>query len=155
MKPSAILSLSLLSAGLALSASPGAADEPTSPPAPPAAPGNPPATPGEGSEPTPPPPPPQRHMRVRPGYVLEELTQKLSLTADQQKAIGAILRDSQAQMQTVRGDDSLSRDERRAKIRGVLASTRGQVRAALTPDQQKLFDAMPQPGARPRNPDNN
>ena len=37
-------------------------------------------------------------------------------------------------------------------MREILASTRGQVRAALTPDQQKLFDAMPQPGGQAEEP---
>jgi len=154
MNPSSFLSLSLLSAGLALSLSAGRADEPANPPAPPAAPGNPPATPGEGSEPTPP-PPPQRHMHMRPGYVLGDLTQKLNLTPDQQKAVGAIIKDGQGQMQALRSDESLSKDMKRAKIREVVISTREQIRAALTPDQQKVFDAMPPPGARPRNPDAN
>jgi Spy/CpxP family protein refolding chaperone len=156
MKPSAIVSLSLFSAGLALSASQGGADEPAIPPAPPVAPGNPPATPGEGSEPTPTPPPTQHRGHTRPGYVLSELAEKLNLTPDQKKTIGAIIKDSQGQMQAVRGDDSLSRDDKRAKVREVMASTREQIRAALTPDQQKQFDAMPPPGpGRPKNPDNN
>ena len=152
MKPSAAVSLSLLSAGLALSLSQARADEPANAPAPPAAPASPQATPQGGSEPT---PPPQHRMRMRPGYVLSELTQKLNLTADQQKAIGAIITDSQGQMQALRGDDSLSKEMRRAKIHEVLISTREQIRAALAADQQKLFDALPPPGARPRNPDSN
>src|SRR5271157_3466341 len=92
MKAHPAVSLSILSIALALSASTGRADDPASPPAPPAAaPGNPPATPGDGTQaaPTPPPPGPRR-MRMRPGYALEELTQKLSLTADEQKTVGAI-----------------------------------------------------------------
>jgi hypothetical protein len=31
-------------------------------------------------------------------------------------------------------------------------STRSQIRAALTPDQQKIFDTMPVRGPRPQNP---
>ena len=151
MRPLTVVALSLFSAGLALSAASGRADEPSSPPAPPPAPTSPPATPGEGNEPA---PPPQRHMR-RPGYVLADLVEKLGLSADQQKAIGAIIRSSQGQMQALRADESLSREDRRAKVREVLTSTRDQIRAALTPDQQKVFDAMPPPWARPRNPDGN
>jgi hypothetical protein len=155
MKPPAIVSISLLSAGLALCAPRAWADEPASPPAPPVAPGSPPATPGGGGEQAPT-PPPQHRGRMRPGYVLADLTDKLGLTADQQKTIGAVIKDSQGQMQAVRGDDSMSRDDKRSKMREIMASTRGQIRAALTPDQQKQFDAMPPPGAgRPRKPDNN
>ncbi|HMD59779.1 MAG TPA: hypothetical protein VKG78_00015 [Opitutaceae bacterium] len=156
MKPLPAVSLTLLSVGLALSAATGRADDPGGQPAPPAAPVNPPASPGDGgaSAPTPTPAGP-RHMRMRPGYVLAELTEKLSLTAEQQKTIGAIIRDGHGQARALRGDDSLSQDDRRAKMRKISASTRDQVRAALTPDQQKLFDAMPPPGPRPKSPDNN
>ena len=146
------MSLSLLSAGLALSAAPARADEPANPPAPPAAPANPPATPAVGGEPAP--APPERHQR-HPGYVLADLAEKLGLTADQQKAVGAIIRDSRTQMRGLRADDTLSPEERRAKMREITASTRAAIRAALTPDQQKQFDAMPPPGARPRGPDAN
>jgi phage shock protein A len=94
-------------------------------------------------------------MRPRPGYVLAELTEKLNLAADQQKTIGAIIRNGQSQMRDVHGDDSLSKEDRRAKMREIMASTHDQIRAALTADQQKLFDAMPPGGARPKQPDNN
>jgi len=87
--------------------------------------------------------------------VLSELTEKLSLTADQQKAIGAIIKGTQSQMKQLRDDDSLSREDRRAAVREIMASTRDQIREALTPDQQKLFDEMPAGGTRPRNPDGN
>jgi hypothetical protein len=92
---------------------------------------------------------------MRQGYELAELTEKLNLTADQQKTIGGIIRDGRSQMRGVHGDDSLSKDDRRAKMQEINASTRGQIRAALTPDQQKLFDAMPPGGARPKQPDSN
>jgi hypothetical protein len=87
--------------------------------------------------------------------VLADLTEKLGLTADQQKTIGAFIKSNQSQMKEVRGDDSLSKEDRRAKMREITASTHDQIRAALTPDQQKLFDAMPAGGGRPKNPDNN
>jgi Spy/CpxP family protein refolding chaperone len=92
---------------------------------------------------------------MRRGYVLADLTEKLNLTADQQKTIGGTIRNSQSQMREVRADNSLSVDDRRARMREIMGSTRGQIRAALTPDQQKLFDAMPPGGGRPRQPDNN
>jgi hypothetical protein len=92
---------------------------------------------------------------MRPGYVLEELTQKLNLTADEQKTVGAIIKNGRSQMQELRDDDSLSKEDRRAKMRAISASTHDQIRAGLTADQQKLFDAMPPGGGRQRQPDNN
>jgi len=153
MKPLPVASLSLLSVGFALSVPSGRADEPANPPAPAATPASPPTSPADGAQPTPPPGP--RHQRMRGGYVLAELTEKLGLSADQQKTIGAIIKNNQGQIRELRGDDSLSREDRRAKIREIATSTHDQIRAALSPDQQKLFDAMPAGGARPRNPDNN
>ncbi len=151
MKPLSLVSLSLLSIGLALSVSTGLADDQTAPPATPA---NPPTTPGDGSQPAPT-PAPQHHKHMRPGYVLEDLTEKLSLTADQQKGVGAIIESSHTQAKAIQEDDSLSKEDKHSKMRAIMGSTRDQIRAALTPDQQKLFDAMPMPGARPRNTDNN
>src|ERR1035438_7792674 len=92
MKAHPAVSVSILSIALALSASTGRADDPASPPAPPpVAPGNPPATPGDGTQ-TAPTPPPKGPRRMRQGYELAELTEKLNLTADQQKTIGGIIR---------------------------------------------------------------
>jgi hypothetical protein len=149
MKPFPVLSLSLLSIGLALSASSALADDPTSPPA---APANPPTSPGDGSQPT---PAPQHHRRMRPGYVLDDLTEKLTLTADQQKSVGAVIESSHTQAKALQEDDSLSKEDKHAKMRAIMTSSHDQIRALLTADQQKLFDAMPPPGARPRNTDNN
>jgi Spy/CpxP family protein refolding chaperone len=80
---------------------------------------------------------------MRPGFVLAELTTKLSLTPEQQKTVAKVIADGRAQLKDLRGDDSIPQADKRAKMREIMVSTRGQIRAALTPDQQKLFDAMP------------
>lgn len=82
------------------------------------------------------------------GYVLADLTRKLDLTADQQKAVAAILASSEAQTRELRGDDSISAEDKRAKMREIFNLTRTQIRAALTPAQQKTFDALPANGGR-------
>ena len=142
MKPSLAVSLSVLSIGLAFSAS-ARADDPSSPPTPP-----PPAPtgPADGTA-------PQRHHRG--GYVLADLTDKLGLTADQQKTVGAIIDDGRSQAKSVRSDETLSRDDKRAKMGAIMKATHDQIRAALTLDQQKQFDALPQPGDRPKAPPSN
>jgi hypothetical protein len=150
MKPNPIIPLFLLSAGLVFSAGALRADDapaPTSPPAAPADQAAPTAAPADGTEaPTPPP-----HRRQR-GYSVEQLTAKLGLTPDQQKTIGAVITDGQAQAKAARADDSLSDEDRRAKMMGIMKSVHDQIRADLTPDQQKIFDAMPRPGNRPPPP---
>jgi periplasmic protein CpxP/Spy len=144
MKTSYALSLSLISAGLVLSLASARADDPSNPPVPPPAPASPDATPGDGGQT----PPPEHHRRMRPAFVLGELTEKLGLTPDQQKTVGAIIADSDGQLKALRGDDSLSREDKRAKMRSIISTTRGQIRAALTPDQQKIFDTLPTRGER-------
>ena len=81
----------------------------------------------------------------------EFLRQALGLTSEQFDQVLAIYKDEAAQRQAIMGDDSLSRDERRAKMRGLMSGTQDKVRALLTPDQQKKFDAMPRPGPGRRN----
>jgi hypothetical protein len=141
MNPQKAIRLSLLSIGLALPAAISfAQDSATQPPPPmPAAPDAPPA---EGAQPP----------RRRGGYVLEELTAKLSLTADQQKSVGAAIKSGRDQMKAVRDDDSLSDDDKRAKGREIMGATKAQIRALLTPDQQAIFDKMPMRGGRPPAP---
>jgi Spy/CpxP family protein refolding chaperone len=153
MKPFSALPFSLLSLGLALSAGSLLADD--TPPTPTPPPATAPAAttdtvPADGTEPTPTPAPPHHHHR--PGFVLGELTQQLSLTPDQQKQVAAILKSDHEQMKTLRGDDSIAPDDKRAQAKAIMSSTRSQIRALLTPEQQKIFDALPAHGERPPAP---
>jgi hypothetical protein len=49
----------------------------------------------------------------------------------------------------VHDDDSLAQDDKRAKMREIMTTTKPQIRAALTADQQKIFDALPTSGGGP------
>jgi hypothetical protein len=93
---------------------------------------------------------------MHPAFVLGELTAKLSLTADQQKTVGAIIADCDGQLKALREDDSIAREDKRAKMKTIVETARGQIRAALTPAQQAIFDAMPthaeHGGAQPASP---
>jgi Spy/CpxP family protein refolding chaperone len=143
MNPQKVVRLYLLSAALAIPAAVSFAQDSTSQPPPPV-PAAPDASPGEGAQPPP-------HRR-RGGYSLEDLTQKLSLTADQQKSVGAAINSGRDQMKALRDDDSLSDDDKRAKGRELMAATKAQIRALLTPDQQAIFDKLPTRGQRPPPP---
>jgi hypothetical protein len=143
MKTSSLLSLSLISAGLALSVAAARADDSSSPPVPPPAPASPDTTPAEGT-----PPPAGHHRRMRPAFVLGELTEKLSLTPDQQKTVGAIIADGDGQLKALREDASVPNEDKRAKAQAIISATRGQIRAALTPAQQAIFDTLPTHGGR-------
>lgn len=144
MKPSSLLSLSLISAGLVLCLASARADDPSNPPVPPPAPASPDTTPADGTQT----PPPEHRRHMHPAFVLGELTEKLTLTADQQKAVGAIIADNDGQLKALRSDDSIAREDKRAKMKTIIETSRGQIRAALTPAQQQIFDAMPTHGER-------
>ncbi len=148
MKPSSFAAVSALSLALVLSANL-RADDPSSPPAPPPAPPSA-TTPPDGGE-----APPQHHRHGPRGYSLADLTEKLGLTADQQKTVGSIISTGETQSKQVFSDDTLSRDDKRAKLMEIRKTEHDQIRAALTPDQQKQFDALKPHGERPPPPQQN
>jgi Spy/CpxP family protein refolding chaperone len=68
------------------------------------------------------------------------LTEKLKLTTEQQEKLAAIRKAQAEQLKAAHGD--------RAKMADVLKTGREAVRAILTPEQQKEFDAI-KPEGRP------
>lgn len=148
MKPSGLFTISVLSVGLVLSLASARADDPAAPPAPAPAPATPDAPPADGQMP---PPadgqtPPPAHHRHRGAFVLGELTVKLTLTPEQQKTVGTIIADCDGQLKALRADDSIAKEDKRAQMKTIIQTTRGQIRAVLTPDQQKIFDTLPTHG---------
>jgi Spy/CpxP family protein refolding chaperone len=82
--------------------------------------------------------------------MLQRLKDRLNLTDDQATKIQGLLKDQQAKMSALFNDDSLSREDRRTKMTDLRKAAHDQIRAVLTPDQQKIFDAMPMDGPRGR-----
>ncbi|MDB6168134.1 MAG: hypothetical protein JWM88_998 [Verrucomicrobia bacterium] len=85
---------------------------------------------------------PGRHLKMRENR-LKMLDEKLQLTAAQKEQIQAIWDKAEADGKALREDNATARDDRREKMRDRMQATRAQVRAVLTPEQQKTFDAMP------------
>ena len=73
---------------------------------------------------------------------MKNLTEKLSLTADQQAKIKPILEDTRSQMQKLMQDDSMSREDKMAKGRSLREASNSKVRDLLNDDQKKKFDDM-------------
>ena len=91
----------------------------------------------------PPPPPPHEHGQGgRRGPSIEMLTEKLSLTADQQTQIGALLKKQFAEAEALRNDPSLTQDQKRDKFRASREQGAKDIEALLTPDQVTKFQAM-------------
>jgi len=89
--------------------------------------------------------PPQHwrgHGQPDPAKRTDMLTKQLGLTSDQQPKVLDALKSEQSKMEALHSDSSLSQDDRRAKMMDIHKSTNEQVRAILTPDQQKKWDEM-------------
>lgn len=70
------------------------------------------------------------------------LTKHLNLSSDQQAKVLDILKLEQSQMENLRSNSSLSQDDRRSNVMDIRKSSNDQIRALLTPDQQKRLDEM-------------
>lgn len=137
-----LLQIALLTTVLAVAALPAARGVDETQPAPP------PAS-GEKS--------PEAHPRRGPHGPLERLqrmSETLNLTPEQKDQVAAILKENAPQIQAIMNDESLSRDDRRAKMQGLRKDMRAKIRAVLTSEQQTKFDAMPRPswGTRGQGP---
>ncbi len=73
---------------------------------------------------------------------LAHMTQMLNLTSDQQTKIRPILDSESQQMQTLRADSSMSRDDKMAKMKSIRESTNSQITPILTGDQQQKWQQM-------------
>jgi protein CpxP len=96
-----------------------------------------------GGTPETPAPPPQGGHRgmMDPAQQLEGMTKRYNLSADQQTQLKPILASQQQQMQALRGDSSLSREDRMAKMQSIHADTKTKIEAVLNDDQKKQFEA--------------
>jgi Spy/CpxP family protein refolding chaperone len=76
---------------------------------------------------------------------LKRLDEKLTLTADQKAKIIAIWDKAGQDARAAREDASTTaKEERKAKRREAMKAVHQEVRGVLTPEQQKIFDTMPQ-----------
>lgn len=74
--------------------------------------------------------------------MMQELTTKLNLTADQQTKIKSIMDETHQQMRATMDDQSLSKEDKHAKMKSMHDSVHAKVREVLTDDQKPKFDAM-------------
>jgi Spy/CpxP family protein refolding chaperone len=74
--------------------------------------------------------------------LVKDLTTKLNLTADQQTKVKTILDENHQKMQITMKDESLSKEDKHAKMKEMHESVHAKVRDILTDDQKPKFDAM-------------
>ena len=83
------------------------------------------------------------HMRhADPAKRLEWMGKKLNLTEDQKTKLQPIFNDEFQQMKAVREDNSLTREQKRDKMKQIHETFHPQVMAVLTPDQQQKLEQM-------------
>jgi Spy/CpxP family protein refolding chaperone len=87
------------------------------------------------------------HMGMGPGMGnvddhVKELSTKLNLTSDQQTKVKAILEENHQKMQATMKDESLSKEDKHAKMKEMHDSVHAKVRDILTDEQKPKFDAM-------------
>lgn len=61
------------------------------------------------------------------------------LTADQKKQLGDLRASARDQAAIIRNDQTLTADQKQAKLKELRASTRQQMKSVLTPEQQEAF----------------
>ncbi len=85
-------------------------------------------------------------IRMDPDQQLQHMTRQLDLSADQQSQIKPILVDRQQKMQAVFQDQSLSREDRRAKMQSIRQDGQSKIEAVLNDQQKQKFEAMQERG---------
>jgi Spy/CpxP family protein refolding chaperone len=72
--------------------------------------------------------------------MMATLMQGVTLSAEQQTKVDAIVKKYSDERQAIRQDQSLDQDTRRAKSRELMAKQSDEVKALLTDDQKKVFE---------------
>jgi Spy/CpxP family protein refolding chaperone len=91
-------------------------------------------------------------MQMSPDERLAQMTKRYNLSADQQTQIKPILANQQTQMMALRQDNSLSREDKMAKMKGIRDDSNTKIQAILNDsqkakfaeDQQKMQERMQQ-----------
>ncbi len=73
---------------------------------------------------------------------IDELSKKLELTEQQKKDVKPIFENEMKEMRTLRGDLSLTPEQRREKTKAIRQTTKESINKILTPEQQKKFAGM-------------
>ena len=71
-----------------------------------------------------------------------KVSKELNLTDAQKAKVKQIADASRKKLKAIHDDTTLTTDQKKAKAQDVLKVTRAAMRAQLTPDQQKKFDAL-------------
>lgn len=77
-----------------------------------------------------------------PGPMVDLMAERLDLSAEQKAKADELMQKQRAALEALHNDKNLSPEDRREKARELMASTRDQMKAMLTPEQQKKADKL-------------
>jgi Spy/CpxP family protein refolding chaperone len=83
-----------------------------------------------------------RARRAARRHGMEELAQKLNLTDDQKKQFQQIRQNTMQQAKSIRGDSSLSQDQKQEKMLALRKQSHQEMFKVLTPEQQAQLKQM-------------
>jgi Spy/CpxP family protein refolding chaperone len=86
-------------------------------------------------------------VRARPGF--DMIAKQLDLTDDQKTTVKPIIEDMMTQIRALRADQTLSQDDRRAKMKEIRDAAGVKLKDILTPDQYAKWEKMGARGGRP------
>jgi hypothetical protein len=79
------------------------------------------------------------HQHMNADEQVARMTKRYSLTSDQQAQIKPILANQQQQVQTLRQDTTLSREDKMAKIKSIHEDSSSKIQALLNDSQKQKF----------------
>jgi hypothetical protein len=85
---------------------------------------------------------PCRGMSMQPEKRLLKMDRSLNLNEEQKTKIKPILEEESKKINAIRDDSTLTRDQKRAKLRDIHSATYEQIKPVLTLEQQKKHDEM-------------
>ena len=86
----------------------------------------------------------RQRRRPQAGRQTQRLADELGVTEEQREQLPQIGRTQSEAVRAIRQDDSLSNEEKRAKVRELNQARQDQIRGMLTPDQQQKSDELRQ-----------
>jgi len=84
----------------------------------------------------------QRRRAFSPERAAERLAERLNLTEEQKSTVQSYFEDQRSQMQVLRNDDALTRQQRMERAREIQRQTRDKVRSILTVEQQQRAEEL-------------
>ena len=82
------------------------------------------------------------HRHMDPERQLQFLTKKLNLSSEQQTQLRPILAERAQQVEALRSDTSLAKEDKHEKMRTLHEESQSKIEAVLTAEQKKTYEQM-------------